>query len=243
MDLNDQEEEEKEEEEEEVEELSKSPKKKRLEIDEETALLLMEKTKIELQEAFQVTSTSKYLESRYLVLNSLGMICCYNEQIHISFHDVSYHHSITIDNKTTKYTLGDLSSQAVLLASEENPQFLCLLYQSWDTSTKQWIYHSEKSDPIQLVKLTDDYVLLFTQFRFIRLFTLSGIQQRILRFQGPILSLTSFANQIFLIHHSSHGQIFFFFSFYTLFINVLFPMSSFRSSKRTMYVLCDHRSR
>ncbi|CAF3110370.1 unnamed protein product, partial [Rotaria sp. Silwood2] len=86
---------------------------------ERASTMINETKSIELQESFQSTSTSKYLESRYLIWNNIGTITCYNEQIQISFHDVSYHHSITIDNKTDKYNIADLSLSSIVLASSD----------------------------------------------------------------------------------------------------------------------------
>ncbi|CAF4399040.1 unnamed protein product, partial [Rotaria magnacalcarata] len=52
----------------------------------ERASSMINETKtVELQESFQSTSTSKYLESRYLLWNNIGAITCYNEQIQIAF--------------------------------------------------------------------------------------------------------------------------------------------------------------
>ena len=163
---------------------------------------------VELQEAFQSTSTSKYLESRFLIWNQIGSITCYNEQIQISFHDVSFHHSITIDNKTEKYSIGDLSLSAIVLASSATKgKLLCILYQSWDSNQREWTMEAEHSETIQLIRLTDDYVAMATSDRLIRLITLSGIQQRIIRLQGPIVSLSSYQNQLWFVYHSTQGEL------------------------------------
>ena len=67
---------------------------------ERASSMFTETKSLELQEPFQSTSTAKYLDSRFLLWNNINAITSYSEQIQISFHDVSYHHSITIDNKT-----------------------------------------------------------------------------------------------------------------------------------------------
>ena len=115
--------------------------------------MFADKKSVELQESFQLTSTSKYLESRYLIWNNIGATTCYNEQIEITFHDVSYHHSITIDNKTDKYNLGDLSLSAIILASSKIGKFLCILYQSWDSNTRQWTINAENNEIIENINL------------------------------------------------------------------------------------------
>ncbi|CAF1604661.1 unnamed protein product [Rotaria magnacalcarata] len=172
----------------------------------ERASSMINETKtVELQESFQSTSTSKYLESRYLLWNNIGAITCYNEQIQIAFHDVSYHHSITIDNKTDKYDLGDLSLSAIILASSQTGKLLCILYQSWDSNMRQWTINTENNDKIENITLSEDFISIGTSQRLIRLFSLSGIQQRIIRLQGPIVSMSSYQNQLWIIHHSTQG--------------------------------------
>ena len=172
--------------------------------------MLVKTQSVELQEAFQSTSTSKYLESRFLIWNNIGAITCYNEQIQVSFHDVSYHHSITIDNKTDHYSMGDLSLSAIVLASSQTGKFLCILYQSWDSNMRQWTMNAENNEKMEVVCLCEDFIAMGTSHRLIRLMSLSGIQQRIIRLQGPIISLCSYRNQLWIIHHSTQGQQFLF---------------------------------
>ncbi|UJR24064.1 hypothetical protein I4U23_027032 [Adineta vaga] len=172
----------------------------------ERASSMMTETKpIELQESFQSTSTSKYLESRFLLWNNIGAITCYSEQIQISFHDVSFHHSITIDNKTDKYTVADLSLSAIALGSSTTGKLCCILYQSWDSNMREWTLTTENNDKIELVSLGADFLAVGTSQRLIRLMSLSGIQQRIIRLQGPIVSMSSYQNHLWIIHHSTQG--------------------------------------
>lgn len=172
---------------------------------ERASSMMNEGKSIELQEAFQSTSTSKYLESRFLIWNNIGAITCYSEQIQISFHDVSYHHSITIDNKTDKYTLADLSLKAIILASSQTGKFLCILYQSWDSNMREWTINTEYNEKIEMISLATDSIAIGTSNRLIRLMTLSGIQQRIIRLQGPIVSMSAYQNQFWIIYHSTQG--------------------------------------
>ncbi len=129
-----------------------------------------------MQESFQSTLTSKYLESRFLLWNNIGPITCYSEQIQISFHDVSYHHSITIDNKPDKYSLGDLSLSTIVLASSQTGKLLCILYQSWDSNMREWTINTENNEKIEIVSLAEDLLAVSTSRRFIRLMSLAGIQ-------------------------------------------------------------------
>ena len=163
---------------------------------ERASSMLTETKSVELQEPFQSTSTSKYLESRFLTWNNIGAITCYSEQIQISFHDVSYHHSITIDNKPDKYSLGDLSLSAIVLASSQTGKLLCLLYQSWDSNMREWTINVENNEKIEMISLTEDFIAMGTSQRLIRLISLAGIQQRIIRLQAPILSMSAHQNQL-----------------------------------------------
>jgi hypothetical protein len=79
--------------------------------------MMIEIKSVELQELFQSISIAKYLESQFFTWNNIDAITCYSGQIQISFHDVSYHHSITIDNKIDKYLFDDSFLSAIVLAS------------------------------------------------------------------------------------------------------------------------------
>ncbi|KIH44399.1 hypothetical protein ANCDUO_25576, partial [Ancylostoma duodenale] len=63
-----------------------------------------------------------HLTQKYLKWNSYGIIRTYSGEdgssVEISFHDVSIHPTIVLDNGTTEYVLADLSDQAVALASK-----------------------------------------------------------------------------------------------------------------------------
>jgi hypothetical protein len=58
---------------------------------------------------------------------------------------LSYHHPITTDNKTGKYSLDDLFLLAIRLASSQTRKFLCILYQSWNSNTREWTTNAETS--------------------------------------------------------------------------------------------------
>ena len=156
--------------------------------------LMTESKSAELQESFQSTSTSKYLESRFLVWNNIGAITCYSEQIQISFHDVAFHHSITIENKTDRYVVGDLSLSAIALGSAQTGKLLYLLYQSWDSNMREWTLTTENNDKIELVTLGEDFLTVGTSPKLIRLMSLSEIEQGIIRLQEPIVSMSAYQN-------------------------------------------------
>ncbi|CAF1394961.1 unnamed protein product, partial [Didymodactylos carnosus] len=158
----------------------------------------------ELQESFQPTSTSKYLDTRFMIWNSVGAITCYScddqNSIQVTFHDVTFHHAIHINN-TIGYKMASLSNQAVLLATSK--QFMCLLYQSWDTQN-EWTMQITNGQ-IEAITLGDQLIAIVTSQRLIRFFTLSGIQQQIVCIQGPILSICAHKHTFWAIYHSTMG--------------------------------------
>jgi hypothetical protein len=70
---------------------------------------------------------------------------------------------------------------------------------------KEWTINTENNDKIELVSLGEDFLAIATSQRLIRLMSLSGIQQRIIRLQGPVVSISAYQNQLWIIHHSTQG--------------------------------------
>ncbi len=118
---------------------------------------------------------------------------------------VSYHHSITIDNKTEKYSLGDLILSAIVLASSQTGKFLCLLYRSWDSNMCEWTINNENNEKVEIISLGENFLAVGALQRLIRLMSLPGIQQRIIRLHDPIVSLSTYQNQSWIIHHSTQS--------------------------------------
>ncbi|CAF1387099.1 unnamed protein product [Adineta steineri] len=169
---------------------------------EHASSMLTETKPVEFQESFQSTSTSKYLQSRFLLWNNIGAITCHDEKIKISFHDKSYHDSITIDNKTYKYSVADLSLSAVVLGSSQTGKLYCILYQSLNSDMREWTMNIENNDKVELVSLGEDFLAVATSQRFVRVMNLSGTQQQSICLQGPIVSMSIYQNQFWIIHHS-----------------------------------------
>ncbi|CAF4099996.1 unnamed protein product, partial [Adineta steineri] len=80
-----------------------------------------------------------------------------------------------------------------------------ILYQSRDSNMREWTINTENNDKIELVNLCEDFIAIGTSQRLIRLMSLSGIQQCIIRLQGSIVSMSYYQNQLWIIHHSTQG--------------------------------------
>lgn len=85
--------------------------------------------------------------------------------------------------------------KSIFLGSEESNHFFVLNYWNCDTTNQQFLIPIDQSERIQLIKLTDDDLLVLTRLKFSRSFSLSGIQERLLRFQGPAISISSFISK------------------------------------------------
>ncbi len=96
------------------------------------------------------------------VWNSVGLIRQYNtdeeNSIDIEFHDTSTHHALHITN-TMNHTMGDLSSEAAILACEgedDSPsRLVCMHFSSWD-NVKEWS-----------VSMPDDEEIMVNEFHYL----------------------------------------------------------------------------
>uniref|UniRef100_A0A0K0EKX7 Mcl1_mid domain-containing protein n=1 Tax=Strongyloides stercoralis TaxID=6248 RepID=A0A0K0EKX7_STRER len=148
---------------------------------------------------FMVTSTPKTTLGCFLKWNSYGIIklICENDESYIeaSFHDISIHGEIMIDNTYNNYTMGDISNKAIILASPRHskkaPSKLFVKhFSSWDGNSKDWEIEFENSDEsIVNISLSDSYIAVATSFKFIRIYTLAGIQLNVFCYNGPLVTM------------------------------------------------------
>ncbi|CAF1444619.1 unnamed protein product [Rotaria sordida] len=68
---------------------------------------------------------------------------------------------------------------------------------------RQWTLNTENKRKFKL-NLCEDFIVIGTSQRLIRLMSLLDIQQRIIHLQGLIISIT-YQNQLWIIHHSTQG--------------------------------------
>lgn len=160
-----------------------------------------------MQGSFQSGSTPVHLSSRYMVWNFIGIIKQYNtdeeSSIDIEFHDTAVHHAMHVTN-TSNFTMADMSSEAVILASEsneDNPSKLtCMHFGSWD-SCKEWSVQMPDGEDIQAITIGEDWIALATHARNVRLFSLAGVQKEIFSIPGPVVCLSAHTNQLMVIYH------------------------------------------
>ena len=96
---------------------------------------------------------------------------------------------------------------------------------------REWTVNIENNEKIEMISLTEDFLAVGTSQRLIRLISLSGIQQRIIRLQAPIVSMSAYQNQLWIVHYSTQGL-----SIFSI-ENTYYHSLSFRSPKRTSDVI------
>ena len=164
-----------------------------------------------------------------MVWNSVGIITQFNkegdESIDIEFHNVSLHHTIHIKNQYG-YTMGDVSKEAVVLASpgskhsssgseetEENDfefvsatanssthsKLTCILLNSCD-NTKEWNIEMPRKENIKCVCVSKVFVVCATSRRFVRVYYLAGTQKEIICLAGSPICIAAYDNRIFVAH-------------------------------------------
>ncbi|KHJ86534.1 hypothetical protein OESDEN_13709 [Oesophagostomum dentatum] len=119
----------------------------------------------------------------------------------ISFHDLSIHPTIVLDNGTTEYVLADLSDQAVALASKaeekgEQSEMLVIHISSWDSESRRWSTKLPLKENALDVLVSRELICLVTEKRNVRVFSLTGTQRHIISHPSPILTTACFGNFI-----------------------------------------------
>jgi chromosome transmission fidelity protein 4 len=177
---------------------------------------------------FQCSSTPFHLTERYMVWNTVGIIKQFNndsdKSIDIEFHNVSYHHTIHINNNQYGYTMADLSKEAVLLAcpgskyddfeGENNTieqqfndsRLVCILLNAWDNTNKEWSISMPKKEFIKCICVSNILCACLTNHKFLRVYGLSGIQREIIAIPcAQVLSMSAFNSCIFISYYKAHN--------------------------------------
>jgi len=160
-----------------------------------------------LQSAFQPSSTPVHLMHRFMVWNSVGIVRCHTEDeissIEVEFHNTSTHHPLHLTNHMN-HTMAALSSTALLLAGEAQDnspsKLVCVHFGSWDNS-KEWTITMPEGESIQAVATGSSFVAVATNKRFLRVFTIGGVQRDILSLPGPVVCMSGHKDQLMVAFH------------------------------------------
>lgn len=145
------------------------------------------------------------------VFNDIGYVRQTNTEeenmIDIDFHDASIHHAFRINN-LLNHTMAALNSEALVLASEKfedcSSKLVCRLFNSWD-NFKEWNTEMPEDENIEAIAVGAKWVAVATSLRYLRLFTLSGVQRDILCLRGPVVCMNVSGDLLFVVYHSSMG--------------------------------------
>ncbi|CAG0901074.1 unnamed protein product [Darwinula stevensoni] len=165
----------------------------------------------EIQDPFQPGSTPENLPHRFLVWNSVGLVCAVNTEdensIDVEFHDTSVHHSLHFSN-VFHHTMAALSSDALLLACESAEdhasKVTCHNLNGLNTN-KEWSIDMPEGEDVFACTLGRGWAAVATSSRYLRLFTLWGIQKNVISIPGPIVSLASHADLLMVVYHCGTG--------------------------------------
>ncbi|XP_072424863.1 WD repeat and HMG-box DNA-binding protein 1 isoform X1 [Chiloscyllium punctatum] len=163
------------------------------------------------QKPFQPCSTPSYLQHRFMVWNSIGIIRCYSDEqdnaIDVEFHDTSVHHAIHLSN-VLNHTMADLSHEAVLLAcvkTEEVPSTLqCIHFNSRDAN-KEWMVDMPNNENIEAICLGQGWAAVSTNAQIVRIFSIGGVQKELFSLMGPVVAMSGHGEQLLISYHRGTG--------------------------------------
>ncbi|KAK0410519.1 hypothetical protein QR680_005170 [Steinernema hermaphroditum] len=146
------------------------------------------------------------LKRRILKRNEHGSITSFDDsemsQLEIRFHNTALFHPIDLNNETSRYVYGDLSTKAVALASARDGSTPSELYVHHIASTdadlnkSKWSVQLSGKESIQLVALGERFVAVYTSYGFIRIFSLAGTQRVVFSHPGPVLTMCATRNML-----------------------------------------------
>ena len=162
-----------------------------------------------LQRPFQPGSTPVTLEQRFMVWNDVGIVRCYNtddeNSIDVEFHDTATHHSIHHDNSETQYSIAALSNDALVFANkniESSSRLACTcLFLSIDVN-KKWEVNMPSEEFIECLAIGANFIAVATDQRYVRLFSLSGVQIGIFSITGPPVTMSAQEKSLMVVYHS-----------------------------------------
>ncbi|CDW56244.1 WD40 and DUF3639 domain containing protein [Trichuris trichiura] len=162
-----------------------------------------------LPKPFNPGSTALAHGEHYMKWNRVGTIRHYVSRemgnvIDVEFHNVSIHHALHFQNEVSKYSIGDLSDEAVAFASYEDEnsgsQVFISHFASWD-SPKEWYIDVPFGESVQCLCLGKGWVAFATSSRLLRVYTLSGVFMWISTIENSVVAMSARGSRLFLVCH------------------------------------------
>ena len=131
-------------------------------------------------------------------------------KIEIEFDDSSFHSNINFPN-TFQYSLGYMSENGVLLASQAYEagidDFVTdlkksrLCFRAFRSET-QW-ESVLPSIEVPECLCVSSYCIVYTSLNYLRFFSLGGIQNIVISMSGPVVTMTSYDSELAILYHSA----------------------------------------
>lgn len=116
--------------------------------------------------------------------------------VHVRFHDTSVHHNLRLDNQR-HCCLADLSRRALALSCSKvlhvqhfDPQF----------EDSEWSLELPRGEHAKALALGEDFVVVATDKRRLRFFTLEGSQRTPVCIPGPVHALAASGNSVAVVY-------------------------------------------
>ncbi|XP_053687150.1 WD repeat and HMG-box DNA-binding protein 1 [Sabethes cyaneus] len=162
-----------------------------------------------MQDYFQSGSTPDYLEHRYLIYNHVGIVRGHKDDkensIEVEFHDSQKHHGIHLNNYLN-HTMAGLSETVLAMActsdvEEKGSKLVCINLVAF--GNREWSYSMPGTEGIVGVVASDKIVVVATDTRLLRIFTVRGTQREIISVPGPLVSMAAFGDHVLVAYHRS----------------------------------------
>jgi hypothetical protein len=105
-----------------------------------------------------------------------------------------------MDNTTTNYILGDINSTLIALASRKNSNKESELYvhnvTSWDYDSRKWTQTMNAGEVIEALALGREFIAIYTNLRYLRIFTPTGTQRFVTSLAGKVLYKMGIQNEV-----------------------------------------------
>lgn len=77
---------------------------------------------------------------------------------------------------------------------------VCIILNPWD-GNREWSVDLPDDEDICGLAVTADWISVATSMRFLRLYTLGGVQREIISIPGPIVAINGSRNRLVVVHH------------------------------------------
>ncbi|XP_053663398.1 WD repeat and HMG-box DNA-binding protein 1 [Anopheles marshallii] len=160
------------------------------------------------QPPFQPGSTPHSLEHCYLVYNHVGIVRRHatdkENSIEVEFHDSQQHHGIHLNN-FLNHTMAGLSETVLAMAcpnEDGNPSKIVCINQS-AFGKREWTYTMPRCEEVIAVTAADKIVVVATDSRLLRVFTMRGTQREVISVAGPIIALAAYGDHFLVAYHNA----------------------------------------